>query len=258
MKDSLFHQLRNRWSSFIQEPTEDQFNVDIFTKFPFLKYIESENVAYSILNNVSFEIEHHSRNFFDVLGLSKIDFEKYGTSTFIEAVVHSQTNYFSVLPKYFKDYWMDTPEDKRKDIIRKTIGLSFKHNDKGIIRLIVQTYILDVNTLNAPTYLFVTYHDVTYMLKDDFYWIRYTCVDKSIKPLVYHDGQKEVLKDDIISVREKEILKLIIDGKTTDEIADSLFISRVTVNNHRQNMLNRVGAKDTTALITLARICQLI
>jgi DNA-binding CsgD family transcriptional regulator len=69
---------------------------------------------------------------------------------------------------------------------------------------------------------------------------------------------KEVLKGDIISTREREILLLISEGKNTDDIAKKLFISRITVNNHRQNMLNRIGVKDTTGLITIAKLCKLI
>ena len=162
------------------------------------------------------------------------------------------------MPHYFQEYGQNLALEKRKDIIRKTIGLKFNHKEKGIIWLAVQTHILEVNSFEAPTYLFVIYQDITYMMKDDFYWICFAHIDKTEKVMVYHDGNKEILKDDIISMREKEILKLIVEDKNTDEIADSLFISRITVNNHRQNMLNRMGAKDTTGLTTLAKLCQLI
>ena len=73
--------------------------------------------------------------------------------------------------------------------------------------------------------------------------------------MVYHSDLNITLKGDILSVREKEILRLIIEGKSTNEIAKKLFISRITVNNHRQNMLNRVGVKDTTGLIILMKLC---
>ena len=192
------------------------------------------------------------------MGLDEISFIRNGTSEFIEAIDKNQSNYFVLLPDCFQEYWKNIAKEKRKDIIRKTIGLKFYHKEKGTIRLSVQTHILEVNSLYAPTYLFVIYQDISYMMKDDFYWFRFSHIDETEKVMVYHDGIKEVFKGDIISPREKEILKLIIDGKSTDEIADSLFISRTTVNNHRQNMLNRMGAKDTTGLISLSKLCQLI
>lgn len=258
MKSFLFSQLRDRWRKFINEPKTQKFDVDLFIKSSHLKYLENNGFAYAILNNISFEIEHYSSNFYEVLGLDEISFIRNGTSEFIEAVDKNQSNFFILLPHYFQEYWQNIANEKRKDIIRKTIGLKFHHKHKGTIRLSVQTHILEVNSVHAPTYLFVIYQDLTYLMKDDFYWLRFSHIDKTEKVMVYHDGYKEVLKDDIISTREKEILKLMIDGKSTNQIADSLFISRTTVNNHRQNMLNRMGAKDTTGLITLSKLCQLI
>lgn len=258
MKSFLYNQLRDRWRNFINDSRTEKFDKDLFKKFPHLNYLENNGFAYAILNNISFEIEHCSENFYEVLGLDEINFTRYGTSVFIEAIDKNQSNFLSLLPQYFQEYWHNIALGKRKDIIRSTIGLKFQHKEKGTIRLSIQTHILEVNSLEAPTYLLVIYQDISYMMKDDFYWFRFSHIDKMEKAMVYHDGYKEVLKDDILSPREKEILILIVEGKTTNEIADSLFISRTTVNNHRQNMLNRMGVKDTTGLISLSKLCQLI
>jgi DNA-binding NarL/FixJ family response regulator len=55
-----------------------------------------------------------------------------------------------------------------------------------------------------------------------------------------------------LSRREKEILRLIIDEYTTQEIADKLFISFGTVETHRRNMLIKTGARNTVGLVKLA------
>ncbi|RZK63206.1 MAG: response regulator transcription factor [Hymenobacter sp.] len=55
-----------------------------------------------------------------------------------------------------------------------------------------------------------------------------------------------------LSRRELEILQLISDGSTTNEIADKLFISKRTVETHRQNMLEKMQASNTAALIRIA------
>lgn len=57
---------------------------------------------------------------------------------------------------------------------------------------------------------------------------------------------------EILTPREKEILKLIIDGKTSDEIALILFISKHTVNSHRKNMLRKSNCKTNSELIVKA------
>jgi DNA-binding NarL/FixJ family response regulator len=44
-----------------------------------------------------------------------------------------------------------------------------------------------------------------------------------------------------LTSREKEIVRLIIDGKKSKEIADTLFISVKTVHKHRSNILEKLG-----------------
>ncbi|RZK61721.1 MAG: response regulator transcription factor [Hymenobacter sp.] len=55
-----------------------------------------------------------------------------------------------------------------------------------------------------------------------------------------------------LSRREQEVLQLIASGLTTGEIADKLFVSKRTVETHRQNVLDKLNAKNTAALIRLA------
>lgn len=54
------------------------------------------------------------------------------------------------------------------------------------------------------------------------------------------------------SIREIEILKLIGEGLTNAEMADKLFISRRTVEGHRQSLIDKTGAKNTAVLMRFA------
>lgn len=55
-----------------------------------------------------------------------------------------------------------------------------------------------------------------------------------------------------LSNREKEILTLIAQEFTTNEIADQTFISLNTVNTHRRNLLSKLNAKNTAGLVKYA------
>lgn len=55
-----------------------------------------------------------------------------------------------------------------------------------------------------------------------------------------------------LSRREKEVLRLIMDECTTQEIAEKLFISFGTVETHRRNMLIKTGARNTVGLVKMA------
>lgn len=52
--------------------------------------------------------------------------------------------------------------------------------------------------------------------------------------------------------REKDILRLILEERTTQEIADSLFISQNTVETHRKNLMSKLGARNLAGLVRYA------
>ncbi len=52
--------------------------------------------------------------------------------------------------------------------------------------------------------------------------------------------------------REKEILILISNGLTTNQIAEQLFLSHVTVETHRRNLLTKFKVKNMIELVQLA------
>ncbi len=53
----------------------------------------------------------------------------------------------------------------------------------------------------------------------------------------------------ILSEKEKEILNLIAQNKTTKEIADALFVSYKTIENHRANICKKLNISGCNALL---------
>jgi DNA-binding NarL/FixJ family response regulator len=64
-------------------------------------------------------------------------------------------------------------------------------------------------------------------------------------------GPSEAVGDPL-TPREQEILKLVAEGHTSDEIAALLVISRKTVDRHRANILEKLGMRDRVDLTRYA------
>jgi len=56
----------------------------------------------------------------------------------------------------------------------------------------------------------------------------------------------------LLTRRETEVLQMIANGFTNQEIADKLFVSPLTVDSHRKNLLMKLSAKNTAELIKIA------
>lgn len=52
--------------------------------------------------------------------------------------------------------------------------------------------------------------------------------------------------------REKEVLILIAEELTTNEIADKLFISKHTVETHRKNLISKLNVRNVNGLVKYA------
>jgi DNA-binding NarL/FixJ family response regulator len=68
----------------------------------------------------------------------------------------------------------------------------------------------------------------------------------------YLDRARDEDRVDPLTPRELEVLKLVAEGHTSDEIAELLVISRKTVDRHRANMLEKLGMRDRVELTRYA------
>jgi DNA-binding NarL/FixJ family response regulator len=93
------------------------------------------------------------------------------------------------------------------------------------------------------------------------------------KGFYYNNMVMEVIRDNItgknpvkpkrsfdveLTSRELEVLNLICKEQTTQEIADTLFISNRTVEGHRNNLLSKLGCRNTAGLVVYALQSELV
>ncbi len=55
-----------------------------------------------------------------------------------------------------------------------------------------------------------------------------------------------------LSQREREVLQLVVEGKSSAEIASSLFLSPKTVETYRSRLMHKLGIKDLPSLVKFA------
>jgi DNA-binding NarL/FixJ family response regulator len=103
-----------------------------------------------------------------------------------------------------------------------------------------------------------------YFLKKDADTELFAAIEKIRNGRVYVSPHlSENLEDDwdqirggfgkpILTTREREVLKLIAEGKLNKEIADLLFISVHTVERHRANSMEKLNLKNTAELVKYA------
>lgn len=130
----------------------------------------------------------------------------------------------------------------------KNIILTIHEEEKYIHKLIEEGANAYLAKNTNPDELEKALHAV---IKQDYYFN-----DASIKAM--HNNLKGKKNKSIytssidLTRREKEILNLICQEFTSQEIAQKLFISESTANGHRNNLLLKIGCKNTAGLVLFA------
>lgn len=77
-------------------------------------------------------------------------------------------------------------------------------------------------------------------------------ISAEIRDLTYREKRLNLKSNVVLTPREKEVLKLILKEKTTNEIGEKLDVSTKTVEKHRANLFIKFGVKNVVGLVKKA------
>ncbi len=117
------------------------------------------------------------------------------------------------------------------------------HTDHSIIRTLAEQGISGYVTKVSPA------NEILKALKSILNDEKYFCAE----------AQKAIFADEnvenqrlIFTHREKQVIKMIVDGKTTAEMARILKITVNTVESHRKNIYHKTGTTNMAQLVKIA------
>lgn len=182
--------------------------------------------------------------------LGKIDFV-----TSVNEAIDSK-ELFQLLKKNEPDViFMDVNlgDENGIELTKKVLGM---HPDTYIVALTASKdiqYFIEMIDAGAVGFLLknVTNDELekalTEILKGNVYYSReFLTVAKQLLP-------KNIKKNSVkLSDREKEVLKLICNGYSNQEIANDLGLSSHTIDAHRKKLLSKIGAKNTASMIMMS------
>ena len=77
-------------------------------------------------------------------------------------------------------------------------------------------------------------------------------ISAEIRDLTYREKRLDIKSTVVLTPREKEVLRLILKEKTTNEIGENLNVSTKTVEKHRANLFIKFGVKNVVGLVKKA------
>jgi len=215
---------------------------------------------FCLFSNVDFYFKYISENVKKELGYSAQDIYEGGLLLGFKMI------YWKQIPMAVKVHqWGERFQKIVKhpaNISKRAVfycGVKTKDAQGRLRTFFIKQKMLSYTKENKPLLSFLEVEEITTIFKGDFIWARMTADYKKVDYVrVFFSKGKKKEYADLLSERELEILRLIIQHKSSLEISKILAITKSTVEKHRKNMIAKAGVIDMSGLIYVCRLCQLI
>lgn len=139
--------------------------------------------------------------------------------------------------------------------------INYLRTNFGHLKIVVlsmsdqEKYVSDAFKAGADGYLLknVSKEELIFAVNHVMAGGRYICAELSLRMLEkvsnYESAHFEMESFQDLTKRELEVLQLIAEGFTNNEIAEKLFTSRRTIEGHRQSLIEKTGVANSAALI---------
>lgn len=193
------------------------------------------------------------------------DFEPAGTIHSVDELASlSSMKHFDVLivDKNFGDYFLEENMERTSELFSKCKVLVISDSDKETIYRIHKLNITGFITIESEK------QEITDAIRKTADGTKFFSpkIVEALIAMTYGNREgvqgmpqrgmptAQEVKDHFgnLSEREKEILKLVVKGKTAQEMADELFLSIHTIYTHRKNILKKLSCKNATELLNYA------
>lgn len=205
--------------------------------------------SFSIIANTNnWIIEHVAGDCEIISGFSCEEIMQLQGKFIMEFPVENHTYSNMTAVKMGMEYLTSRPEQERT-MIYVVYFYHARKKDGGLLTIQHQSIPMVFDETHIPYIFCNIYSDISY-LKPSHIPMGLVINRHLNESFEVDSGKSELLPfRDIFSEREKEIIRLLISGMNSRQIAEKLYISYETVRTHRKNILRRADLTNTGQLV---------
>jgi len=246
MEQEIFNEEFNKmfkWFTNESTPGQLKFELNVYKKL--LNFFVMGNSYYFIMNHNSLTFEVVSKEVEDVLGYTPDQFE----FEFVNSKLHpDDRSWFLAFGLKIIEFFSQLPIEKLKKY-KLRYDMRYKKSNGEYARILYQGIMIEHDDNGRLLRSLAIHTDITYLKQEGKPVLSFIGLDG--EPSYVNVGAENIFieSNEELSKREKEVLKLLIEGKLSKEIGSILNISKQTVDTHRKNMLHKTNLNSTGELI---------
>ncbi|MEI8084808.1 MAG: LuxR C-terminal-related transcriptional regulator [Paludibacter sp.] len=250
MSESLqpIAQAQKAWQTAIKNGKEINLKIDLETYRKLLNIVSVGPFYYYIFDLQNSYIPYVSPSITEVLGYAP---EQFTPEFFFQIIHPDDAPAFIHFGEKSIEFLNTLSVDK---IFKYKIRIDFrlKKSNGDYIRIMQQVVTMQTTETGGVNKTLGIHTDITHIKFEGNPVLSFVGMEGEPSYLNVDISAAFLPTKELLTCREKEILYYIVHGRHSNEIADILFISRHTVNNHRRSILSKTGLTSTAELIVKA------
>ncbi|MGO4770330.1 LuxR C-terminal-related transcriptional regulator [Flavobacterium sp. W22_SRS_FK3] len=242
----IFDTAKKIWTQVSKNGKDIDPNFELEVHKKLLKIFQIGEQYHFIFNCTTSKIEFVHQDIVNILGYQP---DEFSINLMLELIHPEDINNFINSENTVTKFFIQLPPEK---ILKYKVSYDFriKKTNGEYIRILQQVVTIQTDDMGSVIRTLVIHTDISHLKKTKEMSLSLIGLDG--EPSYYDVEMSSVFKPskDLFTKREKEVIKLIIDGKNSFEIADLLCISKHTVDSHRKNILNKTNCTNTSELIS--------
>jgi len=247
----LYVRAKKIWETVVKDepgyPLELKLQLELHKQL--LNLFQPGTYYYYVFNIFEADFDFVSPEVANVLGYLP---EEVNIHKFLDIIHPEDKPYFLQFEQRITEFFKTLPFEKISKY-KMQYDFRMRTKDNRYVRLLHQAIQIDFDETNYYRTLDLD-TDITHLKKDGE--PSFSIIGLDGEPSYYNiiETNTLILSHDLFTRRERVILKMIVENKTSKEIASILFISLHTVNTHRKNILRK--AKVTTPIELVRKAIQ--
>lgn len=246
MKIELFSEETNKlWGRMSGKPSAESLNVQLELYKKLLNIFQVGPYFYFIFNLQTLDFDLVSEQVETVLGYKPSEV----TVPFLRDCIHPEDRpWFLTFESKTAEFLSKLPVEKLMKY-KTRYDFRFRKKNGDYVRILHQVTVVQHDDNGGILRTLGVHTDITNLKPEG----------KPVMSLIGMEGEPSYLDIDVksplietkemLTSREKDVLRLLIEGKLSKEIGEILYISKQTVDTHRKNMLRKGNLNNTGELI---------
>lgn len=217
-------------------------------------FLPYNSTFFCLTNTQDLSCEYISKNMFSCLGLDPTEMKEKGMRYFWSRIHPDDIDPWLTGLNTLMNFTVNEISVKDRKQMSYTWNYRFKNAKGDYINIIQNTTPLDFDKDNKPIIGLAHYTILDPKIKMDVCATAKFLNSNSEYETKYFNNFSQRLLTDGVSVRERDIIRLLVLNNSSKEIAEKLFISSNTVDTHRRNILKKLNISSTGELVAMLKL----